>query len=84
MTDRGVTLTTDQVAPLAQRLIARHLADVADRVWMDWEMVPELSEDSYRRLATQVNVVAVLADWHADLLDGRAGVDSRALLKELS
>jgi hypothetical protein len=79
-----VVLTLDEAVCMAQRLVARHLADHGGELWADWEMVPELTSASYELLVEQLDVVAARAKRSADNLDASLGVDSRELLERAS
>lgn len=79
----AMTLTDAEAACLAQRLVAQHLAD-DDAYWAHWDVVPELSEESYELLADHLAVIAALARVKADQLDERHGIDSRYLRERAS
>lgn len=47
-TEGALILGDDEMALLAQEMIARRLSDPEE--WADWELVPMLSEDGHERL----------------------------------
>ena len=80
---QAMTLTEEEAACLAQRIVAHHLAD-DDADWAHWELFPELSEASYELLLNHLAVIAVGARVKADRLDERYGIDSKHLRERAS
>lgn len=83
--DDPMNLTLHEARCFAVRITANHLADRdATSDWADWELTPELSDESYRLVLIELARIAGDMLTSAELLDTAYGVDSRALVERAS
>jgi hypothetical protein len=79
--DQGIDLTTAEADHLATRLCGTLLANAVNDGLIDWEIVPNLNEQSWELVATRVGWIGEHFAATADRADKLHGVDSRELLE---